>query len=89
MHTFFLISLYALCAVIPFFLYRIAAGPDVFDRLIGLNGISTKAVLLLVFIGVYTRQLDMFIDICIGFTLLNLVGAVAVGKYLEKKGLKE
>jgi len=71
------------------YLYRIIRGPDVFDRLIGLNGIATKAVLFLVLFGAMEGQLDMLIDIGLGYGLLNLVGAVAVGKYLEKKGLQE
>jgi len=29
----------------------------------------------------------MFIDISIGYALLNLVGALAVTKYLEQKGI--
>lgn len=76
----------ALVIMLPMYLYRALKGPSVFDRLIGLNGITTKAVLILVFIGVVLDQTDMFMDIALGFGLLNLVGSLAVGKYLEKKG---
>jgi len=89
MNTFWLGSLFALAALIPFYLYRAIAGPTVFDRLIGLNGIATKAILFLILIGVFNGQLDMFIDIGLGYGLLNLVSSLAVGKYLERKGLKE
>ncbi len=81
--------LFALAAILPLFLYRVLRGPDVFDRLIGLNGIATKSMIFLVLLGAYTGKLDMLVDISLGYGLLNLVGALAVGKYLEKKGLSE
>ena len=86
MLTFYQFVLCLLMALIPAYLYCTIKGPSVFDRLIGLNGITTKAILILVLIGVVFEQIDMFLDICIGFGLLNLVSALAVGKYLEQKG---
>lgn len=83
---FFMGCLIALSALIPVYLFRAVWGPTIFDRLIGLNGIATKAILFLVLIGAYDRQLDMFLDIGLGYGLINLVGAVAIGKYLEAKG---
>ena len=44
-------------------------------------------IVLLVLIGSYFERVDMFIDIATGYALLNLVGALAVAKYLEQKGL--
>jgi len=86
---FYLGCLFGLAILIPVYLYRAIVGPNVFDRLIGLNGITAKAILFLVLVGAFTNQLDMFVDIALGYGLLNLVGSLAVGKYLEKKGLKE
>jgi multicomponent Na+:H+ antiporter subunit F len=76
-------------AILPFFLFRVVKGPTVFDRLIGLSGITTKSILLLALIGLHFNQLGMYLDLCLGFGLLNLVGTLAVGKYLEKKGSYE
>ena len=87
-HSFFLITLAVLAIIVSLFLYRVVRGPVLYDRLIGLNGISTKAILFLVFIGAIDQKLEMFLDIALGYGLINLVGALAVGKYLEKKGLK-
>jgi len=89
MTHFFLGVIVVLSFIIPCFIYRVVRGPAVFDRLIGLNGIAIKAVLFLVFIGAYKGDLAMFLDIALGYGLLNLVGAVAAGKYLERKGLQE
>ena len=89
MTLYLIISLFLLLLISVFYLYRIVAGPDIFDRLIGLNGISMKAVLFIILLGSATGQLDMLIDISIGYVLLNLVGTLAVGKFLEKKGWEE
>ena len=86
MLTFYQFILCTLMVLISAYLYRTLRGPSVFDRLIGLSGITTKAILILALVGVVFDQIDMFLDICIGFGLLNLVGALAVGKYLEQKG---
>lgn len=87
MKIFFFSVLLVLAILIGVYLYRVLQGPTIFDRVLGLNGISTKAIILLVLIGVVFERVDMFIDISTGYALLNLVGALAVAKYLEQKGL--
>jgi multicomponent Na+:H+ antiporter subunit F len=87
MKTFLLYVLVMLAILLGAYLYRVLRGPTIFDRVLGLNGISTKAIILLIVIGVYFERVDMFIDISTGYALLNLVGALAVAKYLEKKGV--
>ena len=87
MKTFFFCVMVVLAILIAAYLYRVVRGPTIFDRVLGLNGISTKAIILLILIGVYLDRVDMFIDISTGYALLNLVGALAVAKFLEQKGL--
>jgi multicomponent Na+:H+ antiporter subunit F len=87
MNTFFFCVLVFLAILIGAFLYRVLQGPTVFDRVLGLNGISTKSIILLIIMGTYFDRVDMFVDISTGYALLNLVGALAVAKYLEQKGL--
>ena len=87
MKTFLFYVLVMLAALLFVYLYRVLRGPTIFDRVLGLNGISTKAIILLIVIGVYFERVDMFIDIATGYALLNLVGALAVAKYLEQKGV--
>jgi len=88
MKTFLFCVLVLLAILIAAYLYRVLRGPTIFDRVLGLNGISTKAIILLIVIGIYYERVDMFIDISTGYALLNLVGALAVAKYLEQKGLQ-
>ncbi len=87
MKIFFLCILLIIAVLIGAYLYRVIRGPTIFDRVLGLNGISTKAIILLALIGIVFERMDMFIDISTGYALLNLVGALAVAKYLEQKGL--
>ena len=87
MKIFLLYVLMTLAILLAVYLYRVLRGPTIFDRVLGLNGISTKAIILLIVIGLYFERVDMFVDIATGYALLNLVGALAVAKYLERKGV--
>jgi len=86
MKIFLLYILLLLAILLGVYLYRVLQGPTIFDRVLGLNGISTKAIILLIVMGTYFERVDMFVDISTGYALLNLVGALAVAKYLELKG---
>ena len=78
MKIFLLYILVLLAILLGVYLYRVLQGPTIFDRVLGLNGISTKAIILLIVMGIYFER---------GYALLNLVGALAVAKYLERKGV--
>ncbi len=81
-----LLILDLLAIMIVLYLYRVIRGPTLYDRVLGLNGISTKAIILLVVIGTVYERVDMFVDISTGYALLNLVGTLAIAKYLEQRG---
>lgn len=85
MSEFLRLVLIFLAIFIVVYLYRVVRGPTVFDRVLGLNGISTKAIILLVIIGTIYERVDMFVDISTGYALLNLVSALAIAKYLEER----
>ena len=75
-----------IAVLIVMYLYRVIRGPTLYDRVLGLNGISTKAIILLIVIGTVYDRVDMFVDISTGYALLNLIGALAIAKYLEQRG---
>lgn len=72
-------------ALIAVNLYRVARGPTVYDRLIAVGVIGTNSVLLLVVIGLVFGRLELFVDLAIVYAMLNFVGVIAVGKYLEPR----
>jgi multicomponent Na+:H+ antiporter subunit F len=83
---FFRFFLVALTLIVFVYLYRVIQGPTVFDRVLGLNGIATKAIILLVATGTAYGRVEMFVDVSTGYALLNLVSLLAVAKYLEGRG---
>lgn len=81
----FLIIAIFLALLISLPLYRVVVGPTVFDRVIGVCLIGTKGLLLLAIIGFVYGRIEMFIDLAIVYALLNFVGTIAAGKYLERR----
>ncbi len=81
-----LLVLDLLVVLILMYLYRVVRGPTLCDRVLGLNGISTKAILLLLVIGTAYERVEVFVDIATGYALLNLVGVLAIAKFLERRG---
>jgi multicomponent Na+:H+ antiporter subunit F len=67
-------------------LYRVVIGPTLYDRIIAAGLMGTNGVLALAVIGFIYERIDMFIDLAIAYALLNFVGTVAIGKYLERHG---
>ena len=55
---------------------RAIKGPTVIDRLLSINVIGTKCINLIIIAGLIFGRLDMFVDIAIGYGLLNYIAAV-------------
>lgn len=66
------------------YFYRLAAGPTVFDRILGLSGFGTSTTTILILVGGVYGRLDMFVDIALGYALLNFVGVLAGARYFER-----
>lgn len=63
-------------------LYRLVKGPTVFDRVLSVNLIGTKTVLILAVTGfVYERP--HFLDIALVYALMNFIATIAFLKYCE------
>ncbi len=68
--------------------YRCLAGPTVLDRLVGVNAIGSKTIVMLVLIGLIYERLDMFLDIALAYAMLNFIAVLAASRYFQKqKGL--
>ena len=57
-------------------------GPTMFDRVLAVNSTATLAVLSLALIGFVAGRPE-FLDIAILYTLLNLIGTLAVLRYFH------
>lgn len=82
----FAASAVGLLLVVVVYVYRLAAGPSVFDRLLGLSAFGTTTTLVLLLTGVSYERLDMFVDLSLAYALLSFVGAIASARYFERGG---
>ena len=67
-------------------LWAVIVRPGVFDRIIGIGVIGTKATVLLAFTGAMFGRLDAFVDIALTYALLNFIVTLAVAKYFVQRG---
>ncbi len=68
--------------------YRSLFGPTVLDRLIGVNAIGSKTIVMLILIGIMYDRMEMFVDIALAYAMLNFITVLAASRYFQKqKGL--
>lgn len=83
MHLFFTGTAIALLLLMILVTVRVILGPTVIDRLVAVNIIGTKATILLVIMGLIFKRVDMFVDIAIGYGLLNFITSIAASKFFQ------
>ncbi len=84
MDNLFLYAAIVLIFLMILLVYRIMVGPTVIDRILAVNVIGTKSIVLLVLMGLLFNRIEMFIDIAIGYGLLNFIASLAAAKYFKK-----
>jgi multicomponent Na+:H+ antiporter subunit F len=84
MTTLFLVTTVLLLGLTLVYVHRIAVGPTVFDRLLGVNALGTKTTAILLLVGGIYDRVDMFVDIALGYALLSFVGSLAAARYFER-----
>ncbi len=67
-------------------LYRAVKGPRIYDRVLAVNVIGTKTVILLALTGFIYERPD-FLDIALVYALMNFIATIAFLKYRETGGL--
>ncbi|WP_041795837.1 monovalent cation/H+ antiporter complex subunit F [Pararhodospirillum photometricum] len=67
-------------------LVRAALGPTVYDRILAVNMMGTKTVLLIGVMGFLTGRPD-FLDLALVYALINFVGTIAILKFHSPGGL--
>ena len=76
----FIVTLAAVLITIFLALLRAGWGPTVFDRILALNMLGTKTVLLILLVGFLTQRPE-FIDLSLLYALMNFIGMVAVLRF--------
>jgi multicomponent Na+:H+ antiporter subunit F len=79
----FTVATVAILVTISLALARAFMGPTVYDRILAVNMVGTKTVLLIAVFAVLSERTDM-IDIALTYALINFIGVVAVLKFVEQ-----
>ena len=61
---------------------RALLGPTLYDRVLALNTLGTKTVLLIAVLGFLGGRPE-FLDLALVYALINFIGTIAVLKYFE------
>jgi len=61
---------------------RALLGPTVYDRVLAVNTLGTKTVVLIAVMG-YLMGRPAFLDLCLVYALINFIGTIAVLKFFE------
>lgn len=85
MENFFLIISLVLGFFVLFTLYRGVFGPTVLDRIVSIGVIGTKTTIILALIGFIYGRIDMFVDICLAYALLNFIATLAAAKFFHAR----
>jgi multicomponent Na+:H+ antiporter subunit F len=89
MSVFLVVSLLVVAGLIAIGLYRVWAGPTVFDRLVAVALVSVNGVVVLVLLGVALERPVLLFDIALGFALLAFLLPITLGRYFEARLARE
>lgn len=83
--NYYVIVITGLAAAIVGSLFRVVAGPTIWDRLLGLNVVSSKIVMAVV---VFAIMLDAgyLLDVAIIYAMLGYLGGVLTARFIERRG---
>ena len=89
MQVFFLATALTILFSVLLCLYRVLAGPVIIDRIIAVNVIGTKTIAIILLTGYHYERVEFFIDIAFVYALINFIGALALSKYFERRGVEQ
>lgn len=85
MSTFFIWIGMILGLMILVCFYRAIKGPTVMDRIVSVSVVGTKTVVILLLMGFIYGRIEMFIDISMGYAILNFIGTLAISKFFYQR----
>ena len=62
--------------------YRVLFGPTLADRIVGINTVTTKLVVILAIFG-FIMEEYFLLDLAIVLLMVNAVGSLILAKYME------
>jgi len=65
-------------------LYRAIVGPTPADRVVAINVIGTKTVVVLMLIGYIFQEVPYYVDVAIVYALISFLLTIGVARYIER-----
>ena len=86
-----LVTVYTLAALLLvlftfFALYRAVVGPAPADRVVAINVVGSKTIVIIALVSFIYEQ-EFFIDVALVYSLIAFAMTIGVSKYLEKGAL--
>lgn len=78
----FAVATVAVVVAMALALVRAFLGPTVYDRVLAVNSVGTKTVLLIAVLGFLAGRPE-FLDIALLYALINFIGTIAVLKFIR------
>jgi multicomponent Na+:H+ antiporter subunit F len=80
-------SILFLSATIFICMFRAIKGPTAADRLIAVNVISTKTIVLILIVSFLLHE-TYFVDVAIVYALISFLSSIVIAKVIENSGGK-
>lgn len=80
-------SILFLSATIFICMFRAIKGPSAADRLIAINVIGTKTIVLILIVSVLLNE-TYFVDVAIVYALISFLSSVLIAKFIGNSGGK-
>ena len=61
---------------------RILIGPSLWDRMLGLNLVTSKLIMLIIVVAFIQKQ-TFFLDLALVYALLSFVGIIFIALYIQ------
>ena len=75
--------MWIMLAYMALYIVRVVKGPTIWDRLLGLNLISTK-ILLIIILFASMQNTEYLLDLAIVFALLGFIGTVFTARFISE-----
>lgn len=77
-----------LCITVFMCIIRAIKGPTAADRLVAINVIGTKTIILILLVSFILKE-TYFIDVALVYALISFISSVVIAKFIKKWGGKE
>ncbi len=84
MHELFIFSIVFLAITVIICYYRAIKGPKATDRLIAINVIGTKTVVLICILSFILKE-TYFIDVVLVYALISFVSSLVIARHIESR----